>query len=394
MMRNHATPTDKFVVYDRNLLAIFFLTKIIVVSLIIFFYYSSAPGNNYNPWNRIFSGEGAPDSVFLPFSNWDGQLYLLLADRGYEQTSSDRNMSGALAFFPLFPELIRYLGFLTADIYLSAFIVNLLFSFLFILFFYNYAREYCSSKCALLSVCFVLTFTSAFYLSVFYSEAVFLFLLFGFLYYHKKGSCLSIIFACFMPLARPQAFLVPVAMMGILIWRFVKKEKICVKYELCNIFGFFSGFALYFLFMYLSTGSPFSGLEVQRNFVFGNDLLNCLNPVHFIKFMFSGSSELFSYNNSIADKAHIVFFLASIPFVARSKDPVLICMFIVLAYFPASMGNGGAYMRYSLSAIPFLSLVLFSKYEKFIIIQISMAAVFLAFQVYCIYRFSLNMWVG
>jgi hypothetical protein len=393
-MKNHTASADKFIVYDRNLIMIFIISKIIVVALIIFFFYHFASMNNNNPWNRFYTGEGAPNSVFLPFSNWDGQHYLLLADRGYEQVNNFRNIRGSLAFFPLFPELIRLLGFLTGNFYLSAFIINLVFSFLFILFFYNYALEYCTDKFALKCVCFILTFTTSFYLSVFYSEAVFLFLLFGFLYCYKKESYLSVVFAVFMPLARAQAFFVLIALMGIITWRLIKKEKINFKYELCNFSGIIAGFSLYMMFMYLTTGSAFSGLDVQKYFVFGNSLLNCFNPVHFITFLFSGSKELFSYNNSITDKAHIIFFLASIPFILKSKDPVIICMFIALAYFPASMGNGGAYMRYSLSAIPFLSLVLFSTYREYRIIRISMALVFLALQVYCIYRFSLNMWVG
>jgi hypothetical protein len=390
-MKNHAASASKFIVYDRDLLIVFIISRIIVVALIIFFFYFFAPMNNNNPWNRFYSSKDAPDSVFLPFSNWDGQHYLLLADRGYAQIG---NFRGSLAFFPLFPELIRFLGFIIGNLYLSAFIINLLFSFLFVLYFYNFSLAFCSDKAALKSVCFVLAFTSSFYLSVFYSEAVFLFLLFGFLYYYKKESYLSVIFAALMPLARPQAFFVLIALAAISTWRFIKKEKIDIKYELSNLSGIIAGFAFYLLFMYLATGSPFSGMDVQKDFVFGNSLLNCFNPVHFVTSLFSCSGELFSYNNSIADKAHIIFFLSAIPFMVKSKDPVIICMFIALSYFPASMGNGGAFTRYSLSAVPFMSLVLFSKYLKYRIIQIPMALIFLALQVYCIYRFSLNMWVG
>jgi hypothetical protein len=393
-MINHATGAKKFIVFDRNLLMVFIISKIIVVALIIFFFYYCAPMNNNTPGNRVYSEERAPSFFFLPFSNWDGQHYLLLADRGYEQVNNFQNIRGSLAFSPLFPELISGLGFFTGDFYLAAFIINLLFSFLFILFFYNYAREFCADKYALASVCFILSFTSSFYLSVFYSEAVFMFLLFGFLFFYKRGSYLSAIFAAFMPLARAQAFFVLIALIGISTWRLIKKEKISIKYELFNLSAIIAGFLSYLLFMYLATGSPFSGIDMQKQFVFGYSLANCFNPVHFITFLISNSSELFSYNNGIADKVHVIFFLVAIPFILKSKDPVVICMFIALAYFPASMGNGGGYMRYALSAVPFLSLVIFSKYQKHRIILMCMASVFLVFQVYCIYRFSLNMWVG
>ena len=381
-------PKYRSFILDRDLLILFFTYKLFFVSTMLFFFYYYDVFHEINLWNRLYSGKGDLHSIYIPFSNWDGQHYLLLADKGYGFVQQSQG------FFPFFPMLIKFFGCFTRNLYLSAFMVNFVFSYLFVVIFYNYAREYCTKENALKSVMLVLAYPSAIFLTVFYSEAVFLFLLFGFLYLYRKENYWSTVFSALMPFARAQTVFIFGALLIGLLWRILKKDKVNYVYEFINLLCMITGFLLYFIFMYLTTGSPFSGIEAQKRFVFGFSLVNSINPSHFVAYLFHGTEGLFSYNNSIIDKVFVILLLASIPLIIKSKDPVIICMFLVLAYFPASMGGGGGYLRHSLSAIPFLSIVLFSKFPKHRVVLGSISIIFLVWQVYCIFRFSLNMWVG
>jgi hypothetical protein len=166
---------------NRDLLILFIVSKVAVILLTIFFYHYFDSLHSYNTWNRWYSRDPDLHPFFLPFSNWDGQHYLLLADYGYIYWQHSQ------AFFPLFPKCIQFLHFLVRDFYLSAFLVNIIFSYLFLVFFYHYAGELTSRKSAWKCALLVLSYPSAFFLTVFYSEAVFLFLLFGFLYCPPRG---------------------------------------------------------------------------------------------------------------------------------------------------------------------------------------------------------------
>jgi hypothetical protein len=376
-------------IFDWNLLIVFISFKIIVIFSIIFFFTYYDSSHDINLWNRWYSGKSVLDLIYLPFSNWDGQHYLLLADKGYGFWQPSH------AFFPLFPKAITFLSFFVGNFYLSAFIANLLFSYLFLVFYYNYAKEFCDRDNALKSVVFLLSYPSAFYLTVFYSEALFLFLLFAFLYFYKKKSYWSMVFLAFMPLARGQTLFIFVALVAVFLQQILKKKTVDYPYELFNLIGMVCGFLLYFAFMYVATGSPFSGLEAQKIFSFNCDLWNCINPLHFLTYMFSSTHNgLFSYTNSVIDKVFIIFLLGSIPIIIKSKDPVTICFFIALAYFPASMGLGGSYIRHSLSAIPFLSIVIFSVFpeKKVLFLSVSLACFIL--QIFLLIGFSLNYWVA
>lgn len=379
----------KFVIFDSHLFILFSSCKLIVVGLIIFFFVHFDAYHSENLWNRIYSGNFILHSFYLPFSNWDGQHYLLLATKGYG------TLGPSHAFFPLFPILIRLVNYVISDVYIATFFVNLVLSYFFLVFFYNYAMDFCSRYSALRSVLFVLAYPSAFFMTVFYSEALFLFLLFGFLYFYSRKKYWSLAFLVLLPLSRGQALFICVALVADQIWKYMRHRTTPGLYEISNLAVMLLGFTMYFGFIYITTGAALSGIEAQNIFVFGNSLINTINLFHFMNYLITPYTYIFDYNNGLIDKLFIILLLISIPLVIKkNKDTLFICLYSCLAYFPASMGNGGSYLRHSLIAIPFLSITIFSQFPRSSGIIDLFTAILALFQVLLIMIFALNSWVA
>ncbi len=392
---------------DGRLLTTFAIAKILIVlSLVGFFHYSadrhgnnlwnrfyaSADRQNSNLWNTHTAGEEDLDAIYLPFSNWDGQHYLLLAERGYAHWRYGQ------AFFPLYPLLISLVTVLLKNIYLSAFLLNLLLSYLMAYAFFAYSKQYVSRETALKGLILVLSYPTAFFLTVFYSEALFLLLLLGFLYqYDVRRSYTSLVFALLLPLSRGQAIFVPAALVIFVAIRMLKKEPVDYAYEASNLFAFLFGGMLYLSFFYFASGSAFVGLNAQKDFIFGNDIANIFNPAHFIAYLFTPSTpgSVFAYTYSLVDKVFVILFLLAIAIIlARPGRLLWVILSIALFYPVAAMGNGGSFTRLSLPAMVILMLAIEEAYPMRRGLFYAVALLQSGIQLYFVYRFSLNLWVG
>ena len=385
--------------FNKELLWLFIIFKLITVFLFLFFYYLAPDHPTFNIWNRHFTGKEIVDAIYIPFANWDAQHYLLLSYYGYYEN----NISSA--FYPLYPFLIRIVNIVFNNIYLSAFVLTTILNYSFCYYFYKYSRHYLQKKEALWSLVLVLCFPAAFYMTAFYAEALFLFLLFGFLYYYEiKKSNLSLIFIFLLPLSRGQAVFVLAAMLLYVFIQLFKNKNIDIKKQYYNLVAFILGWISYFLFFYFATGDLFAGMKSQNNFIFENSIGNILNPFHFIEYLFSSikvsqNAPLFnsffsSYTNSLIDKIFVIASIVGLFFVYKSKKTLWIFLYFMLFYPVASMGNGGSFIRFSLLLAPILALALWKDYSnrKRILQLISFG--FLCLQIYMIYRFSLNLWVS
>ncbi len=103
------------------------IKTVVMTAMLFFFYRFSNPDRVHNLWNRWYTGEGDLTSWYIPFANWDGQHYLLLADYGYGHWQHSQS------FYPLFPELIRVLSYVFSPA-VSAVLLNYVFSAGFFLF--------------------------------------------------------------------------------------------------------------------------------------------------------------------------------------------------------------------------------------------------------------------
>ena len=375
--------------FDKDLVTLFIVFKLVVIVALAAFYFYLDEFQGLNLWNRIYTGEEPPASFLIPFANWDGQHYLILADWGYNAVKASR------AFFPLFPILIRFTNLLFRNFYLSAFVLNLILSYAFFWVFYQYSVHHIGKKSTGLALISFLCFPTAFFMTVFYSETLFLLLLLGFLYFYEiKQSYWSLVFAVLLPLTRAQAGFIAAALLVFVIIKLIKKEKMNLKYEIMNLSAFVLGGIFYLLFFYLATGSPFSGIEAQSLYLFDNAFTNIFKPWRFLQNLFTPSTEWFTYNNAIIDKIFIVAIFLGMVVVIKAKNPLWLIFYLFLTYPPASMGQGGSFTRFSLIVIPLLALAtwkVFPKREK-LILALSVCLLFV--QLFFILRFAVNDWVG
>ncbi len=374
---------------NREVLAIFLVAKAVVVATLLLAFYSFDELHSVNLWNRWHSGKDVLDALYLPFANWDGQHYVLLADWGYQGHPHSH------AFFPLYPLAISAVQLILGDVYVSAFVLNLLLSYLFCYVFHRYAGHFLPAGDASRALALLLCYPTAFYLTVLYSEALFMLLLFGFLYFYDlRKSYLSVAFALLLPLARGQAAFILAALLIVIAIRRFKGKPVDYRYEACNLTAFAVGALLYLGFFQVAVGDAFSGIKAQGSFVFGNSLANIFNPGHFLAYLFSATQGVFSYTYSLTDKIFVIASLLSIGIVTKTKNVMWLVLYFMLLYPVAAMGTGGSFSRFSLVAAPILILAVWAVYARHARVIYSVGAVFLAVQLLFAGRFALNLWVG
>jgi hypothetical protein len=96
---------------------------------------------------------GSVGEFFSGFAIWDGPHYLDLATHGYQNTSEEQFR---IAFFPLFPWLIRLTGFaLRTPVLVSALLVANISFLVGVVYFYRLARKHLDERGALNAVLFL-----------------------------------------------------------------------------------------------------------------------------------------------------------------------------------------------------------------------------------------------
>lgn len=295
---------------------------------------------------------------------------------------------------------VRAGQFILGNVYASAFVLNLLLSYLFCYVFHRYAGHFLPERTASKALALLLSWPTAFYLTVLYAEALFLLLLFGFLYFYDlRKSYLSVPFALLLPLARGQTAFVLAALVIVLAIQRFKGKPIDYRYEACNMAAFVVGGVFYLGFFRVMVGDAFSGIKAQGSFIFGNLLTNIFNPGHFLAYLFSETQGVFSYTYSLTDEIFVIASLLAIGIVARTKNVLWLVLYVMVLYvmllYPvAAMGTGGSFSRFSLVAAPILVLAVWALYARHERIIHATGVIFLAVQLFFAGRFALNLWVA
>ena len=139
------------------------------------------------------------------WNRWDGPQYLLIAQHGYA-ASGDQRL--ALAFFPLYPWLIRLVAMVVRDAVLSAFLVSTVASVaagvaLARLFAIDYPRHL-----ARRAAWFLFIFPTSYFMHIDYSESLFLALvLASFMAARRERWLRAGLLGAFAALARPNGIL-------------------------------------------------------------------------------------------------------------------------------------------------------------------------------------------
>lgn len=194
------------------------------------------------------------------WNRWDGPQYLLIAQDGYASTGDQRL---ALAFFPLYPWLIRLTEIVVRDAVLSAFLISTVASVaagvaLARLLAIDYSRHL-----ARRAVWFMFIFPTSYFLHIDYSESLFLALvLASFMAARRERWLQAGIFGAFAALARPNGFLLLPALGADALSELWETHRFKWRWLWVGLIPM--GLAVYLLVNYRITGDPIAFLSVQR----------------------------------------------------------------------------------------------------------------------------------
>jgi Gpi18-like mannosyltransferase len=198
--------------------------------------------------------------LFSIWNRWDGPQYLLIAQHGYAATGDQRL---ALAFFPLYPWLIRLLAMVVRDAVLSAFLISTVASVaagvaLARLFAIDYSRHLAHR-----AAWFLFIFPTSYFLHIDYSESLFLALvLTSFVSARRERWFEAGLLGAFAALARPNGILLLPALGADALWELWETRRFNWRWLWLGLV--LMGFAVYLWVNYRITGDPLVFLSVQR----------------------------------------------------------------------------------------------------------------------------------
>jgi Mannosyltransferase (PIG-V) len=141
-------------------------------------------------WGRLSIANGWPPAVdvmwlFRYSVRWDSGWYLAIANDGY---SYDPAYPSSVAFFPLFPLLIRFFDALLpgSDVLAALVVVHLALAGALVYIYRLLVAEY-GERIAWRSIYFFLIFPGAFFFSAVYNESLFLLAAAGAIYHARRG---------------------------------------------------------------------------------------------------------------------------------------------------------------------------------------------------------------
>jgi len=201
--------------------------------------------------------------------NWDGPSYVMVAKTLYNMEEIGKSLFSPLpheyftAHFPLFPLLIRGLG-LFLDYFKSGLLINMIFSFLLNILFYEIVKKY-TKKPLFLTLVFTV-FPARFWVtrSIIAPETLMLFLiLLSFYFWQKKKYFLANLLGFLGVLTKIQAiFLFPAYLGEIMEKKIIKKEKIRIDCLWTLLIP--SAFIFLSLFYYWRMGDFFAFLKAEK----------------------------------------------------------------------------------------------------------------------------------
>ncbi|WP_233595246.1 MULTISPECIES: mannosyltransferase family protein [Corallococcus] len=202
---------------------------------------------------------GAP--TLLGWAHFDAGWYAHIATQGYSYTPGQQS---PVAFFPLYPLVLRGLGLLHVDTFLAGMLVTMLSGLGALYVFTQWARTRADEEAARDAGLLLAFYPFAFFLyGAMYSDALFLLLVIGAFLLLERGQLgLAVLLAAVATAARPVA---PALVVGLLARRLEWKHERGQKWSLVDLLPVFAaaGFVLYVLYQWKAFGEPFAFVKVQ-----------------------------------------------------------------------------------------------------------------------------------
>ncbi|MFN2194900.1 MAG: mannosyltransferase family protein [Anaerolineales bacterium] len=205
------------------------------------------------------------------WARWDTSWYLQIIDTGYHAASSGIGGQSNLAFFPLFPYLVKSLVLLTPpgwrsqSLTLAAglLLTNLLLIGALIVFYRLTLKLTGNQSHARRAVWYLLIFPTSFFLSSFYSEATFLFFSLAAFYFGEKHSwAASGIMGFLAALTRPVGVLLVMPLGWLFLQEYRGKNRPS-RWSLAWLGLIPAGLLIYLLSVFPLTGDFLAPLKIQ-----------------------------------------------------------------------------------------------------------------------------------
>ncbi len=302
-----------------------------------------------NNSNKDYQAYPQKERYFLDgWFRWDSGWYKRIAEKGYYIEGHQSNV----AFFPLFPYLSRYLGYLVGSHFLAGFLISNFSTLFGIFFMYLIALSMMDEKRAKRSIILILIFPASFFLSAYYTEGLFLMTITGSTYFFfKKKYFLSGIFGMMAMLTRSTGIILFIVFSLYLFWEIIKKRE---KFDLKMLFLFLIPAGL-LIFMYMLTvqvGDPFAFSRFQSGW-----------GRHFVFPLFTPFIELYRVNWSFPRDdvnmqkffeavTSIIFLLIAIIMIFKKYNPVLLMIVLFGVLMPLSTGKVMSMMRFCAVLFP------------------------------------------
>ena len=314
------------------------------------------------------------------WTHWDGRWYLDIAMNGYFVMDDIQEYYSNVAFFPLFPMLVKLISLVfpkalvSQSVYLLiGLIINNLFLIIGLYFLYRLSDDFFHSESLNKGIIVLfMAYPAAFYFSCFYTESLFFLLAVLCLYSAKQARWpLTALFAALLSITRPQGILIliPVAiLLGQSIqwkWRRFPINALwllAVPIPLC----------FHFLHMQMITGDYFAPISAQA--AWGKDTSNWVE--NFINVFFVPGGDVFKIDAFLT----YLFLALSIVALFNLQSIAYGVFALLILLVPIISGTSVSMTRYIAVAFPaFMALGKLLKKETYIY---GLAAVFFAVQIF------------
>jgi hypothetical protein len=271
---------------------------------------------------------GNPQSIVDLFFRWDSGWYFSIVQNGY---SYFPGKASDVAFFPLYPSLVKLFSFDLADVKITGIVLSNVALFLAMIYLFRLVKlDYQNTKIPLNSVIFALIFPASFFFSIFYAESLFLFLTVACFYYARKNRWfLSSLFGFFAALTRALGvfIFIPILIEYVAPTSFKDLKFSKIKKDILCLLLIPAGLLTYMTYLYLRFNEPLAFLKAEiawsRGFALGLfTLKSALSYDPFYKFTFLGFVAL-----SILMLVYLIHSKVRISYIAHTA----IQLFLILS---------------------------------------------------------------
>jgi len=202
--------------------------------------------------------KGVLGSLLNPWAHWDGVWYIKIARAGYADAD------GSTAFFPLYPLILRYAGYLfDGNLVVTGIAVSLLCFAGSAWFLYRLVAQDFDDKVASRAVVYLCLFPTSFFLQAVYTESLFLVLSLACFFWAREGRWrLSGLAGLLATLTRSTGVLLLVPMAVYYFqrrgWRLRRADA-----DSANLLMVAEGLLIWMAYLSLSFGKPFLFAEAQ-----------------------------------------------------------------------------------------------------------------------------------